>query len=146
MVHKTDIQVLLSQKTKHAFVKEGIQHFTDKLFPYAKITVLEAKNEKSFEQHCQKLEKSSVTIILHEKGRQYSSTSFSETWGSLINQRAKSISFIIGGPYGFTYEPRADLTLSLSSLTHNHELIPIILLEQVYRSYAILNGLPYHHA
>ncbi|OGP05596.1 MAG: hypothetical protein A2Z91_07820 [Deltaproteobacteria bacterium GWA2_38_16] len=108
--------------------------------------MIESKDEKKFYEHCQKLEKETITIILDSRGRQFNSVYFSKTWEQLTTQKMKDISFIVGGPYGFSHEPRSDLTLSLSSFTLNHELVPLILLEQVYRAYTILKGLPYHHA
>ncbi|HBQ20624.1 MAG TPA: hypothetical protein DD708_01680 [Deltaproteobacteria bacterium] len=143
---QNNIQILLPQKIHPPFIKDGIVHYISKLKPYATIQMIESKDEKKFYEHCQKLEKETITIILDSRGRQFNSVYFSKTWEQLTTQKMKDISFIVGGPYGFSHEPRSDLTLSLSSFTLNHELVPLILLEQVYRAYTILKGLPYHHA
>lgn len=145
-LNKNNLHLVLLQKSKTDFVKEGIDNYVQKLKPYAEINLIEQRNPKSFGEQVRKLEKGSMMILLDEKGRQFNSISFAKTWETLINQRAKEISFIIGGPSGFSTLPRADISLSLSSFTLNHELVPLVLLEQVYRAYTLLRGHPYHHA
>ncbi len=145
-LNKNNLHLALLQKPKTDFVKEGISNYVQKLKPYAEIRLVEQRNPKSFADQLKKLEKGSVMILLDEKGRQFNSVSFAKTWETLINQRAKEISFIIGGPSGFLIPPRTDISLSLSSFTLNHELVPLVLLEQVYRAYTLLRGHPYHHA
>lgn len=146
MTFKNEIHMLVGQKMKTSFIKEGVQYYINKLNEFALIKYIEPGNEKSFEKHCKTFEKDMITIMLDVNGRQFTSETFSVTWNSLIHQRAKNISFIIGGPYGFHYKPRSDLNFSLSNLTYNHELVPLVLLEQVYRAYSIIHRRPYHHA
>lgn len=153
-LNKNNLHLVLLQKPKTDFVREGIGNYLQKLKPYAEIDLIEQRNSKSLprslprslEEQLKKLEKRSVMILLDEKGRQFNSISFAKTWETLINQRAKEISFIVGGPSGFSTPPRADISLSLSSFTLNYELVPLVLLEQVYRAYTLLRGHPYHHA
>lgn len=145
-MNKNNVHLVLSQQPKSLFVKDGITVYIQKLKPYADICLIEQKKSKSFDEQLKKLEKSSITILLDEKGRQFNSISFAKTWEALVNQKAKGISFMVGGAFGFPVPPRADISLSLSSFTLNHELVPLVLLEQVYRAYTILKGHPYHHA
>lgn len=142
---KNNIKLLLGQKIKSPFIKEGLKLFSSKLRPYAILEILESKNQQSFQDFVQKLQKQTITIVLDEKGRQFNSRAFSKTWETLTTQKVKGIGFIIGGPYGFNFFPRTDLMLSLSNFTLNYELVPLVLMEQVYRSYTILQGLSYHH-
>jgi len=145
-MHRNTLHLLLTQRPTTVFVKEGVRHYTAKIRPFADLKILEPRTEKKFAEQCQKLEKKTLTIVLEERGRQFNSESFAKTWETLIQQKARDISFLIGGPHGFPYQPRADLSLSLSNFTYNHELVPLVLLEQIYRAYSILKGLPYHHA
>ncbi len=143
---KNNITFLLYQKVRAPHVKDGICYYIDKIKPYADIDLIEPKDEKNYKTHLQKLEKETMTIVLDLKGRQFTSESFSKTWQGLTTQKVKDVSFIIGGPFGIPQPVRSDLTLSLSSFTMNHELVPLVIMEQVYRAYSILQGLPYHHA
>ena len=142
---KNNITFLLYQKVRTTYIKEGIRHYMDKLKPYADVDILEPKDEKNYKTHLHKLEKETMTIVLDLKGRQFSSESFSKTWQGLTSQKVKDVSFIIGGPYGVPQPIRSDLMLSISNLTMNHEMVPLVVMEQVYRAYSIIQGLPYHH-
>jgi 23S rRNA (pseudouridine1915-N3)-methyltransferase len=65
-----------------------------------------------------------------------------------MNAGTKSLSFVIGGPFGFSDEvvERSSMKISFSKMTFNHEMIRIFALEQLYRAHTILKGEPYHHA
>jgi len=148
-MNKNNLHLVLLQQPKSLFIKDGIDSYIQKLKPYADIHLVEQRKSKSPEiiaERIKKLEKSSMTVLLDEKGRQFNSLSFAKTWETLIDQRAREISFIVGGAHGFPTPPRADISLSLSNFTLNHELVPLVLLEQIYRAYTILRGHPYHHA
>ena len=86
-------------------------------------------------------------ILLDERGREFHSIAFAEYLNGLQG-RVKHLSFVIGGPYGFSEEVygRADGKFSLSKLTFSHQLVRVIFMEQLYRAYTILKGEPYHHA
>jgi 23S rRNA (pseudouridine1915-N3)-methyltransferase len=59
----------------------------------------------------------------------------------------KRLVFVIGGPYGFSEEvyARANGQISLSRMTFSHQMIRLLFVEQLYRAYTIIGGLPYHH-
>lgn len=143
---KNNLKLLLPQKVKNSFIKEGLQYYGARLNPYAFFEIIEPKDKEHFKEQCHKMEKTTVTVVLDERGRQFNSVSFSKTWEQLTTQKVKGVSFIVGGPFGFDFDCRADMTLSLSSFTLNHELAPLVLLEQVYRAYTLIQGHPYHHA
>lgn len=90
------------------------------------------------------LKKNSRVILLDETGKQFTSENFS----SLLFGQPKHTTFIIGGAYGVSDEikNRADLILSLSELVFPHQIVRLILSEQIYRAYTISVNHPYHHA
>ena len=85
-------------------------------------------------------------ILLDERGKEFHSIGFAEHLNKLEG-RVNHVVFVIGGPYGFSEEvySRANEKLSLSRLTFSHQLIRLLFMEQIYRSFTILKGEPYHH-
>jgi 23S rRNA (pseudouridine1915-N3)-methyltransferase len=92
-----------------------------------------------------KLPKSAYLCVLDEEGKQVSSKEFS---GFLKDKFSnyKSVLFIIGGAFGLSEEikKRANSKLSLGEMTYPHKLVRLMLIEQLYRAYSIVNNLPYH--
>jgi 23S rRNA (pseudouridine1915-N3)-methyltransferase len=88
-----------------------------------------------------------VCIALDERGRDLGSAAFAERLGQW-RDRGDAPAFVIGGPDGLTEEFRqgADLVLRLSSMTLPHALARVLLVEQLYRAWSILNRHPYHRA
>ena len=85
-------------------------------------------------------------ILLDEHGREYRSIEYAQ-WIQKKMAAGRDITFIVGGPYGFStavYE-RADGKISLSKMTFSHQMIRLFLTEQIYRAMTILRGEPYHH-
>ena len=89
----------------------------------------------------------SYVVTLDEKGKEYTSTSFSQFIQTRMNEGLKSLIFIIGGSYGLNEEvrARANSSIALSQLTFPHQLVRLILAEQLYRACTILKGEKYHH-
>jgi len=85
-------------------------------------------------------------IVLDERGEELSSTRFAQFIGERLRGNHAEVAFVVGGFLGLTEEitQRADFRLSLSQMTLPHELARVLLLEQVFRAFSILNGLPYH--
>lgn len=86
-------------------------------------------------------------ILLDEKGKNFTSETFSAMISKKRNTGDKTLTFVIGGAYGFG-EPvysRADGLLSLSGMTFPHQMVRVIFLEQLYRAFTILKGEKYHH-
>lgn len=88
-----------------------------------------------------------VVIVLDEKGLALSTKDFSEVLQKNLNQGIKRLLFVIGGAYGVSPDviSRANVALSLSKLTFPHQLVRLILVEQLYRALSILNNGKYHH-
>lgn len=86
-------------------------------------------------------------ILLDEKGKQMTSKQFSGFVEQFAIRGNKEIIFLVGGSYGFDQSiyDIAIAKLALSQLTFPHQLVRLIFLEQLYRAYAIINRLPYHH-
>lgn len=98
------------------------------------------------EQILKRLQPSDTVVLLDEHGKEYRSIEFAR-WIEKQQQTARSLVFIIGGPYGFAdsvYE-RSDAKLSLSKMTFSHQMIRLLFVEQIYRACTIIKGEPYHH-
>lgn len=88
------------------------------------------------------------TVLLDEKGKQFTSEKWAEALQKYMNAGPKRLIFVIGGPYGFSAEvlAQAQSTVALSAMTFSHQIIRAIFMEQLYRGFSILNNDPYHHA
>lgn len=95
-----------------------------------------------------KIKAHDILILLDENGSEYSSSQFANKLNDWFQLGSGKCVFVIGGAYGFDLElkKRANFTLSLSKMTFNHQMVRAIFIEQLYRGFAILKGLPYHHA
>lgn len=87
-------------------------------------------------------------VLLDEKGKDLDSIEFSKKLSRWQMSGKKRLVFVIGGAYGVDQDvrKRADEMIKLSSLTFNHLVAQTVLLEQIYRGYTILKGLPYHNS
>ena len=115
------------------------------------------KNSKSVSENQQKIkegelilsnvEPSHHLILLDERGKEYTSIDFADELQKKMNAGIKQLTFVIGGPYGFSQEvyQRANSKLSLSKLTFSHQMIRLFFVEQLYRGFTILRNEPYHH-
>lgn len=86
-------------------------------------------------------------ILLDERGQEFDSQQFAHTLQRLQNNSVKHCIFVIGGTFGFHPEARekAAECRSLSRLTFPHQMVPLILSEQIYRSYTLIRNIPYHY-
>jgi len=93
-----------------------------------------------------RISKSSFRVALDSRGKQLSSEKFAEFLTDLEQRSVQVTSFVIGGPLGLAEEQtkRADTVLSLSEMTYTHDMVRLILLEQLYRAYTIKAGTKYH--
>ena len=115
------------------------------------------KNSKSLSEEQQKIkegelilsyiEPSHHLILLDERGKEYTSIAFADELQKKMNSGIKQLTFVIGGPYGFSQAvyQRANSKLSLSKLTFSHQMIRLFFVEQLYRAFTILRNEPYHH-
>ena len=86
-------------------------------------------------------------MLLDERGKTFDSRGFAKVIEQTVGRSKKRLVVVIGGAYGFTDEirARADLKISLGPMTMNHLLARVVALEQIYRAFTILRGLPYHN-
>ena len=105
------------------------------------------QKEKEGEHILAQIETSDLVVLLDEKGKQFTSVSFSNYLQKKMNSGLKRLVFVIGGPYGFGDEvyKRANEKVSLSSMTFSHQMVRLFAIEQLYRAFTILRNEPYHH-
>lgn len=106
--------------------------------------LLKKEETKLFLQH---IENSDITVLLDEKGKQFTSREFADKLQNWQNSSVKKINILIGGAYGFSEEmyAKANEKIALSKMTFTHQMIRIFIIEQLYRADQILQGKPYHN-
>ncbi|NSW45027.1 MAG: 23S rRNA (pseudouridine(1915)-N(3))-methyltransferase RlmH [Bacteroidales bacterium] len=153
------ICLLVFGKTDSAYINEGINEFfkrTSYFCPIEIEVVQEPKNHGKLVPQEQiqaeallfekKIEPNDLVVLLDEKGKTYTSISFANQLETWLNSGKKRLVFIIGGAYGIHRSLKQKYTsISLSSMTFNHQLIRLIFAEQIYRAFTIIKGLPYHN-
>ena len=118
----------------------------DKTPDQASKAVEDAIRAKEGERILKFLRDDMYVITLEINGKMLTSEEFAEKLESLGVQGKSSIAFVIGGSIGLGKDvlKRSDFALSFSKMTFPHQLMRVVLLEQVYRGYRIINGAPYH--
>ena len=108
---------------------------------------IDEQKQKEGKQMLQVINNDDFVIIMDEKGAEMRTIEFADWIKKIFMLPVKRLIFVIGGPWGFSDEmyKRADYKMSLSKLTFPHQLVRLIFLEQLYRSFTILKGEPYHH-
>lgn len=156
------ISVLCVGKVKEKFYRDAIDEFVKRLSRYCKLEIIEVADEKTEEQSTENeirlvkekegerllknIKDDAYVIALCIDGKQLNSEELSEKIEKLGIQGISHIYFVIGGSLGLADAviKRADFKLSFSMMTFPHQLMRVILLEQVYRAYRIINHEPYH--
>ena len=156
------ITLITVGKIKEKYLKDAIAEYTKRLSKYCKLEIIEVPDEKTPDQASEVVEEGirskegekilryikddMYVITLEIAGRMLTSEELAEKIEKLSIQGKSSIAFVIGGSIGLGQEvlKRSDYALSFSKMTFPHQLMRVILLEQVYRSYRIINGEPYH--
>jgi len=147
-------------KTHESYIKPGVEEFTKRISRYYKVEwniIPVPKNagmmsemdlrKKEGEMILEWLNKDDYLVALDENGKQFDSKGLAKFIQSRANESVKQIVFLIGGAYGLDQSilKRANYTWSLSDLTFPHQLVRLILAEQVYRACTILKNEKYHH-
>ena len=148
------ITLITVGKIKEKYLKDAIAEYSKRLSKYCKLTIVEVADEKTPDQASETVEEAIRTkegermyvITLEIGGAMLSSEELSAKIEKLGIQGKSSIAFISGGSIGLgkTVLARSDYALSFSKMTFPHQLMRVILLEQIYRSYRIINAEPYH--
>ncbi|WP_457569436.1 23S rRNA (pseudouridine(1915)-N(3))-methyltransferase RlmH [Desulfurobacterium sp.] len=124
-------------------LKEAQDHYFNRLQKQSGIEILEVKKQRTKEEEGKLLlsKTKGFVIALDERGKELNSKEFAK-----LLQKHRYISFLIGGADGLSEDVKkeADMLLSLSKLTLQHDIARIVLLEQIYRGFQIIKGTPYH--
>ena len=152
------IRIIAVGKDKDAWVTDGSAHFLKLLKRYASVeqvhlagprtsSSLSPEQSKAAEAGpiLEQMDKG-TQIALSDRGRPMDSEAFAEFIEKLTATSPPPLSIVIGGPYGLdqTVLDRADHVVSLSPLTFSHQIVRLVLLEQLYRAFSILAGTDYH--
>ena len=156
------ITLITVGKIKEKYLRDAIAEYTKRLSKYCKLDMIEVEDEKTPNQTSEALDGAirdkegerilkhirhdAYVIALAIKGARISSEQMADKIDKLGVQGTSHITFLIGGSIGLSKEvlKRADYALSFSDMTFPHQLMKVILLEQIYRSYRIIQGEPYH--
>ena len=156
------ITLITVGKIKEKYLKDAIAEYSKRLTKYCKLDILEVNDEKTPDNASEIVEEQirnkegerilkyvkedSFVITLEIQGKQLTSEELSNKIESLGVQGISHIVFIIGGSIGLGQEvlKRSNYALSFSKMTFPHQLMRVILLEQIYRSFRIINNEPYH--
>ncbi len=146
------IKIICVGKIKEQFFKDAISEYKKRLSKYTKLEIIELSDEsvgnileKEASSILKHLNEKDYIITLEIEGNMLTSTELSEKINSILINNS-NITFIIGGSYGLSdaIKKRSNYKLSFSKMTFPHQLFRIILLEQIYRSFKILNHESYH--
>ena len=149
------IKIICVGKIKEDYLKEAIEEYKKRLSKYSKLEIIELQDisnnniniilEKEKELILNKISEKDYVITLEIEGKELSSIELSNKIDNILLTNS-NITFIIGGSYGLHEEikSRSNFKLSFSKLTFPHQLFRVMLLEQIYRSYKILNNESYH--
>ena len=156
------ITLITVGKIKEKYLKDAIAEYSKRLSKYCKLEDIEVADEKTPDQASENVEQQirkkegerilryvkedAYVITLEIGGTMLDSVAFAKKIETLGVQGKSHIIFIIGGSIGLGEDvlKRSDYGLSFSKMTFPHQLMRVILLEQVYRSYRIIEGAPYH--
>lgn len=149
------IKIITVGNIKEKYLKDAIEEYSKRIKKYTNLEIIEVKDEGLVEESkAISLEGNKISKYLSPKdyiitmeidGKEMSSVEFSEKLNQIQIENS-NIVFIIGGSYGLSQEikQQAKLHLSFSKMTFPHQLFRVMLLEQIYRSYKIMNNESYH--
>ena len=156
------IRIVAVGKLKEKYLREGVAEYEKRLAPFASVELLETREEYMLEnpseaQRQQALAKEgerllrlvpekSFLIVLDVKGKLLSSEALAKELASLALQGQSDLTFLIGGAFGLSPAVRecADLRISFSPMTFTHQMVRLLLYEQIYRAFKINRGEKYH--
>lgn len=157
-----NITILAVGKIKESFYREALSEYQKRLGRYCRLEIVEVADEPAPEKASlaqeelikereaqrilKRLRENSFVITLEITGKKYDSERFAKELEDLALAGRSQLVFVIGGSLGLhsSVSARADLKLSFSDMTFPHQLMRVILAEQIYRAFRIINGSPYH--
>lgn len=143
------IKIIAVGSLKEKYLKSMVEDYYKRITKYHKIELIEVKDSnitKEKDEILKKINKNDYIISLDIYGREYNSIEFKDHLESLFNNGKSNITFIIGGSDGIDDKIKSlsNELISFSKLTFPHGLFRAILLEQIYRSFKIMNNESYH--
>lgn len=156
------ITIITVGKIKEKFYRDAIDEYAKRLSKYCKLEIKEVQDEKTPDNASEAVNqqilakegerirnlipKDSHVIVLAIEGKKYDSVGFAKMIENAGIRGVSNITFIIGGSLGIQEEIKhlAQGSISFSDMTFPHQLMRVILLEQIYRGYRIISGEPYH--
>ncbi|MCE7790876.1 23S rRNA (pseudouridine(1915)-N(3))-methyltransferase RlmH [Salipaludibacillus sp. CUR1] len=157
-----NISIIAVGKLKEKYLKQGIQEYTKRLGSYANVQIIEVADEKApdnmseneiiqvkekeGERILSKISQDTFVIALAIEGQAWTSERLAKELDQLATYGKSKIAFVIGGSVGLgkAVLDRSDLQLSFSKMTFPHQLMRLILTEQIYRAFRIIHGHAYH--
>ena len=154
------ILLIVIGKTDSKWLEEGISLYAERIKHFTQFgiqVIPDQRNTRNMDAAVQKeregesvlrlLQPGDDVCILDDKGTEMTSMQMASWLEKRMSRSSRRLVFIIGGPYGFSpaiYD-RVPERISLSRMTFSHQMVRLIFVEQLYRAFAILNNLPYHH-
>ena len=157
-----NVTLLTVGSLKERYWREAVAEYEKRLSAYCKFRLIEVKDEKTpdvidsaasrrvrqkeGERLLEKIDARALVVTLEIQGKKFDSEGFAAEMEKLEERSRGELCFVIGGSLGLSPEvsARAALHLSFSDLTFPHQLMRVLFLEQLYRSYRIRTGAPYH--
>lgn len=149
-------------KIKEAFYRQAIDEYAKRLSKYCKFEIVEVADEKTPDKASdalenqikekegdrllEKIREDAYVFTLEIKGKRFTSEGFADFIQNVTLRGKSHLVFVIGGSLGLHQKvmKRSDQAISFSDMTFPHQLMRVILSEQIYRAYRIINGEPYH--
>ena len=156
------IRIVAVGKLKEKYLREGVAEYEKRLAPFASVELLETREEymaenpseaqrqetlaKEGERLLRLVPERSFLIVLDVKGKLLSSEALAKELAGLALQGRSDFTFLIGGAFGLSpaVRERADLRISFSPMTFTHQMVRLLLYEQIYRAFKINRGEKYH--
>ncbi|MEA4968718.1 MAG: 23S rRNA (pseudouridine(1915)-N(3))-methyltransferase RlmH [Bacteroidaceae bacterium] len=155
-----NIKLIFVGKTEEKYLQEGIEIYEKRLKNYINFETIvipslkDTKNlspqivkEKEGELILKQVSKYDKIILFDEKGLEFTSMDYSVFLQKHMNAGVKNLFFVVGGAFGFSDEvyKKADQKVALSKMTFSHQMIRLLIVEQIYRAFTILKNEPYHN-
>jgi len=156
------IDIIAVGKIKEDYIQKGLQEYLKRLGPYVKVSIIEVNDEKTpanaslaeeegirqkeGDKILAKIKLDSFIVTLEINGENLTSERFAKKIEDLMVNGRSHLTFIIGGSIGLAdnIRKKADLAISFGHFTYPHQLMRLILLEQIYRCFKIIKKEPYH--
>lgn len=155
-----NIKLIVVSKTDVPYLQTGIDEYVGRLKHYCDFELVvipalknlgkaspEEVKEREGQLILKQVEKSDMVVLLDEHGKEYGSVEFSEYLQKQMNTGIRTLSFVVGGAFGFSpaVYAAAQHKISLSKMTFNHQMVRLFFVEQLYRAFTILRHEKYHN-